>query len=78
MSNNILGVETPYGFEWGAAKIERCFSDAKQGWVTVLLTTPKYPKGIQIYVTKTGKVRIFGAPGKDEPREWLPVETDAK
>lgn len=78
MSNHILGVETPYGFEWGAAKIERCFSDAKTGAVNLLLTTKKYPKGIQIYITKTGKVRVFGAPGIEPPREWLPVETEAK
>lgn len=50
--------ETACGFEWGAATIERCFDDEKKGWVTLLLTTPKYPRGIQIYVTKTGKVRI--------------------
>ena len=50
--------ETKYGFEWGAAKIERCFSDDKKGWVTMLLTTNRHPHGIQIYVTKTGKVRI--------------------
>lgn len=48
--------ETKYGFEWGAAKIERCFSDSKKGWVTLILTTKK--GDWQIYVTKTGKVRI--------------------
>jgi hypothetical protein len=48
--------ETEYGFEWGAAKIERCFSDDKKGWVTLLLKTPK--DELQIYVTKTGKVRV--------------------
>lgn len=57
--------ETPYGFEWGAAKIERCFSDAKKGWVTFLLTTKKVE--LQIYVTKTGKVRV-----SDKKREWKP------
>lgn len=50
--------ETPYGFEWGAAKIERGFSDAR-GWVTLLVTTKKYPRGIQVYITKSGKVRVF-------------------
>ena len=30
--------------------------------------SPKYPHGIQVYVTKTGKIRIHGKDG----REWLP------
>ncbi len=59
--------ETPYGFEWEAAKIERLFSDKKKGWVTIGITTPKHPHGIQIYVTKTGKVRIHS-----EGVEWKP------
>lgn len=54
--------ETRYGFAWGAAKIERCFSDEKKGWVTLLLETPKHT--IQLYVTKTGKVRISDASGE--------------
>ncbi len=59
--------ETKYGFEWGAAKIERGFSDDKKGWVTLILRTPKYKNGLQIYVTKTGKIRIH-----DSIAEWLP------
>jgi len=31
-----------------------------------MLKTPKHPNGLQIYVTKTGKVRIFGK------GEWSP------
>ena len=48
--------ETPYGFDWGAAKITRVFEDDKKGTVTMELKTPK--EDLQIYVTKTGKVRI--------------------
>lgn len=59
--------QTKYGFYWGAAKIERCFSDDAKGWVTLLLRTPKYPNGLQIYVTKTGKVIVHGETG-----EWVP------
>lgn len=59
--------ETKYGFEWGAASVERCFSDKKKGWVTLVLRTKKNPNGIQIYVTKTGKVRIHG----DDGKEWI-------
>ena len=48
--------ETPFGFDWGAAKITRCFSDDKKGSVTLELKTPK--EDLQIHITKTGKVRI--------------------
>jgi len=51
--------ETTYGFEYGAATITRAFSDKKKKWVMMIIETKKYPHGIQIYVTKTGKVRIF-------------------
>ena len=56
--------ETRFGFKWGAAEITRGFSDPKKGWVTLILETPK--ANIQIYVTKTGKVRIH-----DEKGEWV-------
>lgn len=57
---------TQYGFEWGSAKIERHISDEKKGWIVMGLETPKYKgdKALQIYVTKTGKVRIFGPNGE--------------
>jgi hypothetical protein len=48
--------ETRFGFEYGAAEIQRYFSDDKKGWVIIGLKTKK--KDIQIYITKTGKVRI--------------------
>jgi hypothetical protein len=56
---------TQYGFEWGAAKIERCFSDDKKKTVTLRITTDKGE--IQVYVTKTGKVRVHDYCG-----EWKP------
>ena len=61
--------ETPFGFEGGAASVERCFSDDAKGWVTLVVRTPKHTHGIQIYVTKTGKVRVSSQKG-----EWLPPE----
>lgn len=66
---------TQYGFEYGSAKIERLFSDEKRGYVTISVETPKYKQGgkehsaIQIYITKTGKVRIFSSNG-----EWQKPE----
>ena len=58
-------VETKYGFEYGSASVERMFSDERKGWVTIQITTPKHKSGIQVYVTKTGKVRVFS-----EGEEW--------
>ena len=61
--------ETKFGFEYGAAKVERNCSDKVKGWVSIGIITPKHEghNEIQVYVTKTGKVRIFT--GKTE---WKP------
>ena len=57
---------TEFGFEFGAATVTRACSDKKKGWVIVLLDTPKFHHNgsIQIYVTKTGKVRIYDSTGE--------------
>jgi hypothetical protein len=55
---------TEYGFEWGPLDVERGFSDEKKEWVTLILRTKKHPYGIQVYVTKTGKVRVFTNKGE--------------
>lgn len=55
--------ETPYGFEWGCAKLSRGFSEPKKGTVTFILRTPK--EDLQIYVTATGKVRVHDQRGKE-------------
>lgn len=64
--------DTQYGFEWGNATVSRGFDGREKGWITLLLETDKYPgnKSIQIYVTKTGKVRIHDSRG-----EWKPPRT---
>lgn len=49
--------ETQYGFNYGAAEITRIHSDDKQGWVILSLKSPKAE--LQIYVTKTGKIRVW-------------------
>ena len=51
---------TQYGFTYGPATIQRTCSDEKAGWVLMILKTARHPDGIQLYVTKTGKVRVFG------------------
>ena len=66
--------KTNWGFDWGAAKIERCCSDLKKGWVVLTVQTPKHQMGkneIQIYVTKSGKVRISDAHG-----EWFKIRKE--
>lgn len=56
--------ELPYGFQYGAAKVTRLFSDEKKGCITLGIETPK--QAIQVYVTKTGKIRI-----NDSDGEWF-------
>lgn len=58
--------ESQFGFEWGAAKIMRCCSDKKKGWVMLVLETPKHKgtKALQIRVTKSGKVLIHDGRGE--------------
>ena len=58
------GKDTQYGFDWGPVAVERACSDEKKGWVLMLVKTKKYPHGIQVYVTKTGKIRVFGDKGE--------------
>lgn len=67
--------ETQYGFQYGAAHVTRLFSDEKQGWVTLGLETKQYigQNVIQIYVTKSGKVRIHDSSG-----EWTPPSKKGK
>jgi len=60
-------LETEFGFEYGSAKVTRLFSDEERGWVTIGVATPKHERAIQVYVTKTGKVRIH-----DDRGEWTP------
>lgn len=62
------GRVTEFGFTMGPLTVERACSDDKKGWVIVMLKTPKYPNGIEVYVTKTGKVRIHSKRGE----EWKP------
>jgi len=65
--------ETKYGFEYGDVKVARIFSDEKKGWVTLGVESSKYSgnNALQIYVTKTGKIRIHSKEG-----EWFPVKKE--
>ena len=63
--SEIAGRLTDYGFEWGAADVTRICNDKRTGAVVIGVTTPK--TGVQIYVTKTGKLRVFSPDGE----EWV-------
>ena len=56
--------ETEFGFEFGSAKVNRMCSNEDKKWVIVGIESPK--KKIQVYVTKTGKIRIYS-----EGKEWF-------
>ena len=61
--------ELEFGFQYGAAKVTRLFSDEKKQWVTLGIETPR--QTIQVYVTKTGKIRIH-----DKDGEWFRISKD--
>jgi hypothetical protein len=69
--SNTKTMETEYGYKFGPATVERAYGDEKKGWVLILLKTAKHPDGIQLYVTKTGKVRVFSDGG-----EWFQSAPD--
>ncbi len=62
---------TEYGFTWGAAEVARLFSDDRKGWVTIGIKTPNGE--IQVYVSKTGKIRVHDKTGA----EWKPSKGGA-
>ena len=66
MTSQIHFTDTHYGFEWGAVKVIRGFSDKEKGWIWLLLETPKHQgrNWLQIRVTKSGKIRIADANGE--------------
>jgi hypothetical protein len=53
---------TKYGFNWGAAKIERRCCSSEEGWIDLAIITPR--DEVHVYVTKTGKVRLYNKKGE--------------
>lgn len=62
---------TENGFDFGNASVAAVCSDEARGWVVVSITTNK--SRIEVYVTKTGKLRVH----KDNT-ELLPSPKYAK
>ena len=60
---------TEYGFKWGALEVERTMSIDKRSRVgsagSVIVTCRTPETEIQIYVTKTGKLRIYNLDGTE-------------
>lgn len=50
---------TQFGFTFGPADVKRLACDEKKGWVYLGVDTPKKDQCIHIYVTKSGKVRVY-------------------
>lgn len=48
---------TQFGFKWGSLEVQRYCSDEGKGWVALGLITPR--ARLQVYVTRTGKVRVY-------------------
>lgn len=59
--------ETPFGFNWNCAKIERLASDDKEGWCYLGVTTPR--ACLEIYITKTGMIRVYNAKDQTNKKE---------
>jgi hypothetical protein len=50
---------TEFGFSWGPMEVQRAVHDKKRDVRIIQVITPRHPEGLQIYVTKTGKIRVF-------------------
>ena len=58
--------ETESGFKWGVTEIERSASlrsGTDKGTIVITCRTPKAE--VELYVTKTGKLRIFNPDGTE-------------
>lgn len=55
----MLNEITQYGFNYGSARVERSASDETKQWVYITVHTPKVGQHVSVYVTKTGKTRVY-------------------
>ena len=60
---------TSFGFDWSCAKIECLASDEKKGWVYLGVTTPR--DSIEVYITKSGKIRVYNTKDSTNKKEML-------
>jgi len=67
----MVSEQTQFGFKYGAASVERLCSDEKKGWVAIGVNAGK--NRVQVYVTKTGKVRLYINGAEAKPAAELAV-----
>ena len=66
---------TDYGFEWGNITVER-LAELPQGHRVLRVKTPR--QDIEIYVTKTGLIRVFGTEyASGRHGEWMKPSTSS-
>ena len=61
----VMVKNTDHGFEWDSVSVNRLWAENQKGRKVLGVTTPK--QDISIYITKTGKVGVYGKDG----REWI-------
>ena len=59
MSEELKDGTTEFGFKFGDALVERVHKDKDKGWTIISIKTSRKNQELQVYVTKTGKVRVF-------------------
>lgn len=59
---------TQYGFEWGGAIVQRHIADSSTGHVVLSVKGRKRKDNIDIYVSRTGKIRVYGNGWEWRPR----------
>ena len=59
---------TEWGFHFGAAEVSAICCDDAKGWTLIGVESPK--SKLQIYTTRTGKIRVF-----KDGKELFPKET---
>ena len=57
---------TQFGFRWGVTEVTRLAELPEDRGIAMSVTTPR--RKIEVYVTKTGLVRVFSPGGQ----EWKP------
>ena len=50
---------TQYGFRFGPAEVTRMMADDNKGWVYIGIKSPKPQQSLEVYMTKTGKTRVY-------------------
>ena len=69
-----LITETQHGFDWGAAKVERCISH--KGYVVVCVRNEARTSGVHVQVSPAGRVVSVRPWGKARVVGWSKKERE--